>query len=159
MDGELYHALNRWGGRIQREIRLGTYDPQALSRWRVAHIIIPKRRLRVSATKTLFTIPFATQHTSGHTAVVAHSAVTRVPVVAPPATLTLIALGVIAAKTHAGLTIANAELHVAVSVTIALATAQRRGRVPVTSCLTFFTVASSRPVLTLVADTWSLKNE
>jgi len=80
----------------------------------------------------------------------------RIPIITPFAALTLIALSVISAETHAGLPITNIKLHIAVPVAVAFATAQWGCRVSVTSCFTVFAVTSGGPILTLVADAWSL---
>lgn len=110
----------------------------------------------MSAAETLLAVVHAAQHSPRHAAVVAHAAVSRVPVIAAFAALTFIALGVVATEAHAGLPVAHAEFHVTVPVAVALAAAQRRRRVTVAARLALLAVASGRPVLTLVADARSL---
>lgn len=110
----------------------------------------------MSTAKALLAVSHATQHTPRHAAVIAHPAVTWITVVTALATLAFVTFGVVTAEAHPGLPIAHVELNITVSVAIAFATTQRHCRVSIATRLALLAVASSRPVLTLVADTWSL---
>ena len=110
----------------------------------------------MSTAETLLAVSHAAQHTPRHATVIAHPAVARIAVIAALATLALVALGVITAEAHPGLPVAHAELNITMSVAVAFAAAQRHCRVSVAARLTLLAVASGRPILTLVADTWSL---